>query len=98
MMEARFVQFNAALMLLAQGLREGALTLAEFRLRRRQLLVALMTPMAAASEVGPGLELASESPMKLPRLEKSRSRRGLVTAAVLLLFLLLAVALFGTLA
>lgn len=95
-MEARFVEFNEALMVLAQGLRDGVLSLAEFRLRRRQLLVALMAPMAA-SEAGPGFALPSESPGKLPAIDKGGSRRGMLTA-VLLLVLLLAVLLFGALA
>ncbi|WP_022977871.1 hypothetical protein [Nevskia ramosa] len=97
-MEARFVEFNEALMALAQRLREGALSMAEFRLQRRQLLAALMTTVAAASTAGPGLERPAEPPVTLPRTEKGRSRRGTVAAAVLLLVLLLAVALFGVLA
>ncbi|WP_295686362.1 hypothetical protein [uncultured Nevskia sp.] len=97
-MESRFVAFNEALMLLAQGLREGSLSLAEFRLRRRQLLAALMTPPAAASEAGSGVELPSELPSVAPEIEKNRPRRGIAAAAVLLLVFLLALVLAGTLA
>ncbi len=95
-MDARFVEFNEALMALAQRLREGGLSVAEFRLQRRQLLAALITPMAAASKAGPSFERPAEPPMTLPGIEKGRSGRGIVAAAVLLLVLLLAVALFGT--
>lgn len=96
-MEARFVEFNEALKVLAQGLREGALSLAEFRLRRRQLLLVLMTPLAGASEAGSSFETSSRPPSRLPEVERTRPRRGMV-AAVLLLVLLLALVLFGTLA
>ncbi|WP_293395643.1 hypothetical protein [Nevskia sp.] len=97
-MEARFVEFNEALMLLAQGMREGSLSLAEFRLQRRQLLAALLTPVAEASKAGPGFAVPPEPPSVVPEIEKTRPRRGMVAAAVLLLVFLLALVLVGTLA
>ncbi len=96
-MDARFVEFNEALMALAQRLRDGAQSIPEFRLQRRQLLVALMKPQAVVPEAGPNPEIPPESPPKGPRIEKAGPRPGLL-AAVFLLILLLAFALFATLA
>jgi len=93
-MDARFTVFNEALMALEQGLREGAMNVAEFRLRRRQLLIALITPPTSASGAGSDFELLSEAPSNLPEAGKTWLRRGMMAAA----FLLLAVLLYGALA